>query len=641
MPKKSGRFYGRVAIVSFLLLLVISVYFLWLFIGLAGKISLNHFELFSGESLDQELQSAGLLEKNSQVEGGDLYTFFLFSNMRKRSLQKSSELYKKSFPPILGSNLLTNIDQDVTLPSVISNHCNEIYCFQHRVDFSALPSGLWKGLIGTEDYRFLEHKGIDARSLLRALIANLRALKFIQGGSTLSQQLVKNLVLNREKTIHRKIVEMMGALWIESRYTKQEIITAYFNEIEWGVIQGIRCKGVYSASLFYFGKVPRELSPFEVAILISLLKGPDYFHPLKHSERLQERAHSVFRKLYELKLISEAEWGHAWKGNNWKEWEKNLRKNEEELRFYAFWEVFWLKTQNSQSNTAENFESYVFLRQARIFLQDLKKKGYKNLSIKASFLNINPKNSVLSWYSSIERDLVVALEKERHQIGSLVKPFLFRVFLDLGIDPYKQVDTSPIVFNLKTSVWTPKDAVKNVPAMMSVREVFLHSLNRAVLRIATDFGLDEVEKAMLVYFPMMQRPLREYPAQMLGALELTFKELFESFYSLITKDCPWWWNEADRSALFHLSYLKDATVARILKFKDWEFFGKTGTTNNGLDNWFLAFDGERADLIWVGVDGDRSQMNLNLSGAKTSFIIYQNYLTRRGKRLHNLKCPHF
>jgi penicillin-binding protein 1B len=186
-------------------------------------------QLFKIRSSVENIEKS-ILEEGSSVDTRKLHYFQLFTENKVDLNSNSKSLI---------------IDQTLKLSELVNNDCERVYCFQHRIDFSKLPVILWKGLLGVEDYRFLDHSGVDPVSILRAIIVDIKEMKLVQGGSTLTQQLVKNLFLTTKKTLDRKFRELFIHLYLESVMEKEEILSAYFNEVFWGTFQGIYIKGVY------------------------------------------------------------------------------------------------------------------------------------------------------------------------------------------------------------------------------------------------------------------------------------------------------------------------------------------------------------------------------------------------------------
>ena len=224
-----------------------------------------------------------ILDEGSLVKKEELQSFFLFTaekNNFEEFMARSRE--GGSLSELRDISGILQVNQNIQFKNLLSNDCKELYCYQHYLPFEYIPSIFWKGLIGVEDQRYLDHFGVDLKSLFRAFVTNLKTLRYTQGGSTISQQLVKNLFFTNEKKFSRKIKEMIVSIYIETKFPKEKILEAYLNEVHWGALQGVKIKGVFAASLYYFGKKPADITSFEGAILIGLLKGPGYFHPLKH-----------------------------------------------------------------------------------------------------------------------------------------------------------------------------------------------------------------------------------------------------------------------------------------------------------------------------------------------------------------------
>ena len=237
-----------------------------------------------------------ILEEGSFINLEELKTYLLFTE-KNNSIQDL-------LPGLNFKKKEVFVIKDIKLSPLIKNECTVHNCFQSKMPFDQIPSVFWKGLIGIEDYRFLDHKGVDLKAIARAIIADIKQMRFVQGGSTLTQQLVKNLFLTQEKTIYRKLKEIVMATYIEYKFSKERILESYFNEVYWGAIGGLKVKGLKAASIFYFSKHPRRLSDFEVSILISMLKGPGHYHPVYQQSRLKQRANYIYKKLVEINFFS-------------------------------------------------------------------------------------------------------------------------------------------------------------------------------------------------------------------------------------------------------------------------------------------------------------------------------------------------
>jgi len=275
---------GALGIVGFILVSLVGYI-------LSLVVELNHLLVIpsvqdQGKFLSVKFESLGIVQR-------DHFDFF-------KALSRNSTEFLNPIP-----NHLYEIQKDFMLEIPAKQDCLDLNCLQFKLNFADIPSVIWRSLIGIEDARFLEHEGVDWKALARALWVDIRLGKMAQGGSTITQQLAKNLFLSQEKSFKRKLKEMIYSFLIELKYSKQEILSAYLNEVFWGSLNGIRIKGVAAASIFYFGKHVQYLSEYEAAVLISILKGPYYLSPLNHLDRLKNRVSEVFKKLQNDSLMGE------------------------------------------------------------------------------------------------------------------------------------------------------------------------------------------------------------------------------------------------------------------------------------------------------------------------------------------------
>ncbi|MCK5883295.1 MAG: transglycosylase domain-containing protein [Bacteriovoracaceae bacterium] len=578
------------------------------------------------------------LEEGSIADLSDLKGFFLFSGEEDQFSRWLKENRQQGNLEVIGNTVSFN--KELLIDELLSNDCGHIYCYQHRVTFNEIPSVFWKGLIGIEDFRFLDHFGIDFKSILRALITDIKEMRFVQGGSTLTQQLVKNLFLTNEKKISRKLREIIYAIFIESKYSKEQILEAYFNEVYWGALQGVRIKGIFSASAIYFGKKPSEITSFEAAILISMLKGPHYYSPVRKIDRIKQRSAVVFKRLVTLGFLSSSD--KMWSDSDWKNWERHL-KNVTTKRFaYNVW-----STLKDNPSGLDHYDRFIFrqgITALKPFIKSRVKERAKDISIKAVVGDLSGKN-LFRYYSRIERNKIKALHGERHLVGSTLKPILYSVFLDRGRKYTDLVSLRPITLNLKSGRWSPRESHIPENPEVSLIDALFHSYNRPVIRIADELGWDEIQGDILERIPGLKVPLKEYPAQFLGGVEKSVVELYEIYRKFVIRECGTVRSENenlpfDRNLIYKMSDPNTTTIRKVVEghLKNLRFFGKTGTSNNGLDNWYIAFDGKLLSVIWVGYEGDRSKAKLQLYGAGTAFRIYQHFITWRAKRFNDLSC---
>lgn len=575
-------------------------------------------------SLDKDIHSQ--LEAGSLVRADDLKTFQMLS--QEPSQIVADEAIDKF------SRTIWAVQEDISLAAAHINDCQDVYCIQMRRPFREIPSLIWRGLIGVEDIRFLGHVGFDLRAIMRALVKDVISMGFVEGGSTITQQLAKNLFLSSEKSIWRKLKELIVAVAIEAKFEKDEIIQAYLNEVYWGALQGVRVKGFHAASVLYFQKFPRELDHYEALILVSMLKGPGYYHPLRHLDRLRQRVEVVTQSLISKNVLDSSL--KIWGDTEWKDWQKRLEKYEVkgERPLYAWW-----LSSKTQSGPIDQYGRFVFIRASQFVLAAAEKRAPEaDLAVKAF---IRPwrqqeNDNYFKFYSKIERDTDIALSKERHQVGSTLKPLIYAALVRLGASLDGLVETGPIELNLKSGRWSPQESHHVEQEYISLSEALKQSLNRPIIRLARDRGFEVLEEHLREQIPNMKSPLSEYPAQLLGAVELTVEELAAAYKQFFDRECA----EVGSGIINVLDDPNQTTIKRVVGkvMSQMRFFGKTGTTNGGRDNWFVFFDGTVISAIWVGQETQRSGKSLPLYGSSTAFRILETYLLYRGKLFNDLHC---
>jgi len=526
------------------------------------------------------------------------------------------------------------IKKDFSLPPPWPNQCKERNCYQHRVAFDEIAPILWKGLMAVEDDRFLEHRGVDWKSIIRAAVMDLKALKLKQGASTLTQQLVKNIFFTQEKNFWRKIKEVIYAIYFETKLSKDEILTAYLNEVFWGVAEQIQLKGIYAATVFYFQKAPSELNAFEAAILVAMLKGPGHYDPLRHLDRLQERTNYVFSQMRDLNYL-DAQRDVAWTPVQWQRWQKRLvAQNARPLKVAALAE--------EEFSDLNSYEQFVWRNKAAAVLRQMKQNlPEEDFAIKAMIGAIKDARPFL-YYSKEQRPKAAAINDERHQIGSIFKPLIYQIFLRHGRHLDDLVATTEITLDLPSGTWRPQEAHQVEEEEVSLAEALRLSLNRPLIRTAVEIGLDQIEQG-INHLEEFKLPLKAYPAQLLGAVEFSVGRIFEVYRNFILDECRWLNVAGEEASL--LPVLADpsaTTVRKVLDphLTDAHFFGKTGTSNHGRDNWFVFFDGQFLGVIWAGIEIRNSDRPLNLYGSTTAFQVYQHFILDRGKPVQELNC-HF
>ena len=508
--------------------------------------------------------------------------------------------------------LKESLKQDLFAYNIDCKH--DFSCAQIFIPLNDISGNVWRGLIGIEDNRFLNHTGVDWRSIARAFYINLKAGRIVQGGSTLTQQLVKNIFLTSEKTFTRKIKEAFYSIILEFKYTKDELIEAYLNNVYWGSYKGLKIYGIKTASLFYFNKHPNTLSEFEASILIGMLKGPSLYSPFsKKNFHLKKRSNVVFQKLVNEKYFIGST--KAWNKSDWALW---LKSNFDERK------ILLETISKLQNPTFERFLLTFFLEKKINHLRAIYPKG----DFAYHAVGINSINDRIETYSK------KSILNQPKNIGSLLKPIVYSKLFE-KFDSKKEFSTAKITLPLISGDWSPSDHYDKTE-QVTLEFALLRSLNIPYIRAVKEYGFNDLESFLATKLEGLKKPLQEYPSQLLGSIELSVGEVIELYQNFFKDQCS---NPGTLKAVEILSSPKESTTSAWVKFLGRStFFGKTGTSNNGYDNWYVYNDGRDLFVVWVGHVGARNIGRMALSGAGVSFDVLQKFLTSRAKNIGQNNC---
>ena len=532
------------------------------------------------------------------------------------------------------------------------------------VRVAELPDSLVRAVLAAEDSRFYHHAGLSLSGILRAAWVNLRGAEVLQGGSTLTQQLVKNLFLTHERTMTRKIREALLAVLVDLRYDKEEILEAYLNEIYLGTSGSTNLIGIGSAAWSYFGKRPVELDLCETALLAAIIRSPGFYSPFKHAERAKTRRDWVLGRMTELGWL------------------------EEERRASTVEEPLCVSPQPLPVRAAPYFVDLA-AREAeqRFGVSDLQKKGYVLLStleprsqhsaeeavawglvaleegwekgsgasepLQAALVSLDPRTGgILAYiggrdYGDSQFDRAATAER---QAGSAFKPVVYATaFARRVIKPSSFVEDAPVTVALAGRRWSPQNSDGEYRGWVTARTALERSLNVPTVRVAMETGLEEV--VAMARGLGVTTPLRPVPALALGAFEVTPLELATVYATLAAQGvrpavhsidavldsdgAPVVGNalpEPERVLDSDVAYVVtsvlqgvlDRGTARSVRGQGIQdlLAGKTGTTNDRRDSWFAGYSPDRTTLVWVGYD-DNSPTRL--SGARAALPIWARF----------------
>jgi len=528
------------------------------------------------------------------------------------------------------------------------------------VDYKDIPGRVIETLIATEDTSFFEHEGININAILRALIKDIKAGKKVEGASTITQQLVRNIYLNRKKTIQRKLNEMIISLKVEHLLTKEEILERYLNQI----YLGHGYYGIATAAFGYFHKNLDELTLKEIAMLIALPKGPSLYDPTKHYNLNIKRADKIIKRMYNLGWISPSEYKSAIL-----ERPKVYKQMVKEQAPYAVDTAIMKLLPKYKDLFTRGYDIYLTIdlptqKIAQEGIRWNKKRLLKlNPDLNASKLNgalvnINPQTGeVMALVGGADYNLSKfnrAVQSKR-SVGSAIKPFIYQIALNIGYNPASKIPDISRTFKVKDDTtqeekyWKPKNYEKDTLGMITLREALVHSRNLATINLVLSMGLDTVIKKMEKFgFKKLPRNL----SIALGSVGINmwdFSELYTVFSNYGTKSKVYIVKkvtlpregfsvetkpsheeiEPDYQAYLIVNILQDVVkrgTGRNARVKGLEIAGKTGTTNKFRDAWFCGFSPNSQTIVWFGND-DSSPLGKKMSGGSVSAPVFSRFYT--------------
>ncbi len=525
------------------------------------------------------------------------------------------------------------------------------------VQRSELPDMLVQTLIEVEDRSFNSHYGIDPKAILRALWVNIRAGGVVQGGSTLTQQLVKNFYLNRERTLGRKVNEAMMALLLEAHYSKDAILQAYANEIYLGQDGNRAIHGFGLASHFYFNRPLNELDLPKIALLVALVRGPSYYDPKRHPDRATKRRNMVLHILQEQGHIT-AEQEQVAAGAPLGVSSKASRGGSSYPAFIDLVRRQLHRDYKEEDLTSEGLRIFTTLDpwvqgEVEVAISGRLPKLEKQYKISAESLQVA---AVVVGADGGEVLAVVgdrapgvagfnrALDAVR-PIGSLIKPV---VYLTALMEPEKYSLVTPLEDEPLTikgrdgSLWSPKNYDKQNHGTILLHEALTRSYNLATVRLGMGVGLGKVATTLRKLG--VARPFTPYPSMLLGAVSLSPIEVAQIYQTLAAggfhspirairavqdasgealQRYPLTLEQVVPTAPVYLlnsnmqEVVRRGTAAGLRHFlsADLHIAGKTGTTDDLRDSWFAGFSGDRVAVVWVGRDDNKSASLTGSSGA--------------------------
>jgi penicillin-binding protein 1B len=573
----------------------------------------------------------------------------------------------------LSGSTVSRIEDLDSRPKLLTGLYQDIWQERRLVTLAEVPPLLLRAIIDVEDQRFYRHHGIDVAGIARALWVNVRSGHLVQGGSTLTQQLMKNFFLTDERSLRRKLTEALMALIVERRFSKQEILENYVNEIYLGQRGAQGIYGVWEAARFYFAKEPRELSVAEMAMLAGMIKAPNRYSPFRDSERARRRRDYALGLMLREGDVTAAE--HAAAVAEPLRAAPAAAETKDAPYFVDFVRQELAHGYPADVLTTEGLRIYTALdphlqQLAEQALQsgiaDLEQR-YPRLrgsapadQLQGCLIAIQPHTGAIKAmmggrdYRSTQFNRCT---QALRQPGSVFKPFTYLAAFehsrrsDVHLLPTTRVEDEPFEWAFDNQVWRPANYRDRYFGLVTVRQALEFSLNAATARVAHEVGLPpilDVARRMGI-----ASPLPPYPSVVLGAAEVTPFEVAQAFAVLANSGLraapiaikkvvnrgglpiqrkP---VEVEQVVPADTAYLVTHLLEGVMDYGTGSparrrsfarpAAGKTGTTNDYRDAWFTGFTPNLLAVVWVGFDQKRP---LNLSGGEAALPIWTDFMKR-------------
>ncbi len=515
------------------------------------------------------------------------------------------------------------------------------------IKFKNLPENLIDAVIVTEDKRFFKHNGVDLKGVLRAIYVNFKEGRIVQGGSTITQQLAKNLFLSPERSYTRKLHELILSLWLELRFTKKQILSIYLNR----VYLGSGTYGVQAASEKYFNKKVEDLNLYECAVIASLLKAPSRYNPIANKELSKKRASLVLENMAKNNLISTNKVNEA-KYNSQKF--SKFTTPPKSTRYFIDWLLPRVKAYVGEINEDLIVRTTLDVKLQKIAEDSLNKVTTQYPSAgQSALVSLDLDGGVISMiggrdYGDSQFNRVT---QAKRQPGSAFKLFVYLAGIEDGYSPEDLITDSKININ----GWSPKNYKDIYLGQVSIEEAFSKSINTVAVKISEDIGREKVirmAKSMGINSPILNSPSLALGTSEVNLLELT------AAYDILANNGNGVFVHGIRSientegeSLFTRKIqgpgkiLNPNTVSVMTKMMEETIkngtgrkakinrpaAGKTGTSQSLRDAWFVGFTSSIVVGVWFGNDDD-SPME-KITGGTAPAVLWSDFMEKAHKNI--------
>lgn len=488
-----------------------------------------------------------------------------FESKKASSLLQSIDLEGREIPDLyLEPELVATLSRSGDLKREIRT----------ALKFEEIPASVWKAIIAIEDQHFLDHKGLDPRGIARAIWVNLKTLSLAQGGSTITQQLVKNLMVRRTKNIFHKVNEVFLSLLLEAKFEKEQILERYLNEVYLGQIGNLEIHGVAEGAEHFFGKKLSDLNLAETALMAGLIRGPGYYSPYRFKARALARQKLVLQKMVETGQIAEEEAEQALKIPLRLAPPQTVAIKAPFFTDYVKAELVRILQNKYQDKYQDKYNDKF---KGGLGEQEITQAGFRVYTTLDATLNSEAQQALSNGITALEKRLKVGPEERlegalavvdhtngyiraliggrnysqsnfnrilnmKRQVGSTFKPIVYLTALQKGEDPKGipygpayPVEDAPwtLVFDQGRQTWSPKNYEKKNLGWISFRTSLAQSVNTIAAKLGYQIGLDEVIKTARSLGIESQLP--KLPSLFLGVAEMSPIELLRVYATLANR----------------------------------------------------------------------------------------------------------
>jgi penicillin-binding protein 1B len=516
-------------------------------------------------------------------------------------------------------------------------------------------------LIAAEDNRFYTHPGVDIWGLVRAAWVNITKGGIRQGGSTLTQQLVKNLWLTPDRTFRRKFSEILMALMLERHYAKEEILETYANVVYFGQRGAVSIIGADEASRYYFGKPVSQMTWGEAALLAGLIRSPAQNSPFRNPDNARKRRDHVLNAMREMNMLDD---------------DALARAKQEKIRtqppppisqragyFMSFVSRTLLEQHQREELQSAGLQVHTTLSaplqlaaehavQNGLRYLEAQDKRLAQAGLQSALVAMHPGDGRILAYVGGREYGVSQFDRAgqaRRQIGSLVKPFVYYAAVEKGYPATSTWSNDQVIIQTKQGDWIPENYDKSVGGEVSMRYALERSMNLPTVRIANTVGIAEVKRVLEA--AGIESPIKPFPALALGALEATPLEVTRAYatlaavgsrstpqgITLITdsdgKTLRRFALETAQTLLPAPSFVIDQMLKGVVAqgtARDaarigyqGDLAGKTGTTSDYRDAWFAGYTPSLVTVVWVGSDDNDS---IRYTGSKLALPVWGEFM---------------